>query len=223
MKWFQHDTKALSDAKIEKLIMKYGIEGYGLYFACVEIIAGNLSGKNINFELEHDAEILAHKFRMDTLKVQEIMKYLVILGLFEIDTITGRVSCMKLLKRLDESTSKNPEIRRILENSENFRKIPETPSTLPYPTLPKITLHENKDNRPTIDEVKSYIVEKGYKVDAESWYAHYESNGWLVGKNKMKSWKGSIAYWERNTFNKNVSRETKESKMVGGKVGEHVF
>ena len=29
MKWFKHDSNALHDAKIEKLIMKFGIEGYG--------------------------------------------------------------------------------------------------------------------------------------------------------------------------------------------------
>ena len=43
MKWFKHDTNALQDAKIEKLVMKYGLEGYGLYFACVELIAASLS------------------------------------------------------------------------------------------------------------------------------------------------------------------------------------
>ncbi|MCP4649598.1 MAG: DUF4373 domain-containing protein, partial [PVC group bacterium] len=58
MKWFKHDTNALHDAKIEKLIMKYGIEGYGVYFACVEMIAHKLSPKKATFELEHDAEIL---------------------------------------------------------------------------------------------------------------------------------------------------------------------
>ena len=43
MKWFKHVSVALQDAKIEKLMMKYGLEGYGLYFACVELIAASLS------------------------------------------------------------------------------------------------------------------------------------------------------------------------------------
>ena len=43
MKWFMHEGNARSDSKIEKLLIKYGVEGYGLYFYCVEIIAGNLS------------------------------------------------------------------------------------------------------------------------------------------------------------------------------------
>lgn len=106
MKWFKHDTRSLSDAKIERLIMDFGIEGYGLYFACVEIIAGNLSRDNITFELEHDAQVLANKFKMDTLKVEKIMKLCVELGLFEFNTENGRISCNKIGKRLDTYTAR---------------------------------------------------------------------------------------------------------------------
>jgi hypothetical protein len=124
MKWFKHYTKSMTDAKIEKLIMKYGIEGYGIYFACLEIIAGNLTIENITFELEHDVEILAYKFKIDTVKLMEIMKYCVNLGLFEYNESNQRISCMKLLKYIDDSTAKNPEIRKIVShckgNSELF-------------------------------------------------------------------------------------------------------
>ena len=42
MKWFMHEGNARSDSKIEKLLIKYGVEGYGLYFYCVEIILFSL-------------------------------------------------------------------------------------------------------------------------------------------------------------------------------------
>lgn len=48
---------------------------------------------------------------------------------------------------------------------------------------------------PTLDEVKEFIWEKGYSVNAEKWFYYYESNGWMVGKNKMKSWRACIAQW----------------------------
>ena len=120
MKWFKHDGNALHDPKIEKLIMKYGIEGYGLYFACVEIIAGNLSTDNINFELEHDAEILAYKFKIDTLKVNEMMKYMVNIGLFQYNDVSGRVACYKLANRLDNTLSQNVEFKKMI-NSDEFK------------------------------------------------------------------------------------------------------
>lgn len=50
---------------------------------------------------------------------------------------------------------------------------------------------------PTLDEIRSYITEKNYSVDAESFYNFYESKGWFVGKNKMTKWKAAIANWQR--------------------------
>ena len=50
---------------------------------------------------------------------------------------------------------------------------------------------------PTVDEVKRYCQEQGYAVDAERFVDHYESNGWMVGKNKMKDWKASVRNWSR--------------------------
>ena len=50
---------------------------------------------------------------------------------------------------------------------------------------------------PTVDEVKEYIDSVGSQVDAESFVAFYESKGWMVGKNKMKSWKAAIVTWEK--------------------------
>lgn len=52
--------------------------------------------------------------------------------------------------------------------------------------------------KPTVEEVAEYIAEKGYSFDAESFVAHYESNGWKVGKNPMKSWRSACVTWEKN-------------------------
>ena len=70
--------------------------------------------------------------------------------------------------------------------------------------------------KPTLDEVRSFIREKGFSVDADAWYAHYESNGWMVGKNKMKSWQASINYWQHN--NSNSTKKGKEENF-GPKYG----
>jgi hypothetical protein len=60
MRWFKHDADANADAKLKKVRIKYGMQGYGLYWYCLELIAGNVDVDNITFELEHDAEIIAH-------------------------------------------------------------------------------------------------------------------------------------------------------------------
>ena len=115
MKWFKHDADANRDAKLEKVLMKYGAEGYALYWLCLELIAAPIDKAKISFELEHDAEILAHRLKMDTLKVQEIMTYFVSQRLFELNETTQRITCMKLAKRLEYSAVKNPELKRIQE------------------------------------------------------------------------------------------------------------
>ena len=51
---------------------------------------------------------------------------------------------------------------------------------------------------PTVEEVFEYIQEKGYNVDAEHFVSYYESNGWKVGRNPMKSWKAAVVTWAKN-------------------------
>lgn len=52
--------------------------------------------------------------------------------------------------------------------------------------------------KPTLQEVSAYCVERGRGVDPEKWMNHYESNGWMVGKNKMQDWKAAVRTWEGN-------------------------
>lgn len=142
MKWFMHDSRARNDAKLAKIILRHGIEGYGLYFACIEIIADELTPSNFNFELEHDSELLAAMFRMDTLKVEKIMRDFVELGLFEYSEATHRVACYKLAKRLDNATSQNKEVQSILKN---FKELKETSSNLKQIRLDKTRLEEIRE------------------------------------------------------------------------------
>lgn len=51
---------------------------------------------------------------------------------------------------------------------------------------------------PTLEEVQAYCLERGNGIDPGLWMDHYESNGWRVGPNPMKSWKASVRYWEKN-------------------------
>lgn len=50
---------------------------------------------------------------------------------------------------------------------------------------------------PDIDEVRNYCIERHNNVDPEKFHAHYEANGWMVGRNKMKDWKAAIRTWEK--------------------------
>lgn len=50
---------------------------------------------------------------------------------------------------------------------------------------------------PTLEEIKQEVLEKLYRVDPEAFFFHYEGNGWMVGKNKMKNWRMALASWNK--------------------------
>lgn len=58
---------------------------------------------------------------------------------------------------------------------------------------------------PSIEEVDAYCLEKRHEyVDPEAFVMFYESKGWMIGKNKMVSWKGAVGGW--NSRQKNDGR-----------------
>ena len=59
---------------------------------------------------------------------------------------------------------------------------------------------------PTVDEVREYCEERGNRVDPQRFVDYYSSNGWMVGKNKMKDWKAAVRTWEQK--DKQYSRPT---------------
>ena len=56
--------------------------------------------------------------------------------------------------------------------------------------------------RPTAHQVAQYCAERNNQVDPQAWMAHYEANGFKVGKNPMRDWKAAVRTWERNGMNK---------------------
>lgn len=113
MQWFKHDSNANMDAKLQEILLDYGLEGYGLYWYCIELITDKISKDNITFQLEHDARIIARNTGSTVQKVEEMMRRLVELGLFEASN--GTISCLKVAKRLDKSMTSSPKMRELIE------------------------------------------------------------------------------------------------------------
>jgi len=77
--------------------------------------------------------------------------------------------------------------------------------------------NNNKKNvrfkKPLIDDIKIYVIERGNLIDPQRFYDYYESNGWKVGRNKMKSWKACVRNWE--------SRNEKTQSKVATRLSSH--
>ena len=70
---------------------------------------------------------------------------------------------------------------------------------------------------PTLEDVKAYCQERQNNVDAERFVDYYTSNGWVVGKNKMKDWKAAVRTWEKSNYNTPKQQaEQQEPKRYGG-------
>lgn len=88
-----------------------------------------------------------------------------------------------------------------------------TQDTLPITqdTLPK-KKRASPFSPPNENEVKEYCLEKGYQIDPEYFISFYESKGWMVGKNKMKSWKASLTNWHKRNGAQNNGQQTTTSR-----------
>ena len=106
-------------------------------------------------------------------------------------------------------TAFQEELRQLqLKDNGSYTRLPDgcqmVAECLPQDSIDKDSIDNKKESKerkrfvpPTVEEVKEYIDSVGSKVDAESFVAFYESKGWMVGKNKMKSWKAAIVTWEK--------------------------
>ena len=74
--------------------------------------------------------------------------------------------------------------------------------------------------KPSVDDVKAYCTEKGYSINAEYFVDYYESNGWMVGKNKMKDWKAAVRNWA--TRDQDKAQPEKRSKDILKELGWEV-
>ena len=76
--------------------------------------------------------------------------------------------------------------------------------------------------QPTLEEVKSYCKERNNSVSPTRWMNHYISNGWMVGKNKMKDWKAAVRTWENSDIvAPGKLPESKGSNLGGSKLPDN--
>lgn len=195
MKWFKHDSDASNDAKLRKLRLKFGAEGYAVYWYCLELVARNVDAHNLTFILEHDAALIADDFKLKCEHVIEMLDYMVDLGLLE--ESDGQITCLKMATRTDEYTKKlmassGRDLKQNIGKSESVRTISDKNKEAP-------TNQRNpKFKPPSIKEVALYCEERANRVDPEKFVDHYSANGWVRGKTPIKDWKAAVRTWERN-------------------------
>jgi len=106
--------------------------------------------------------------------------------------------------------------------NEQDQKINDLIIRLSVPTnTPTLIAKEKKSpfKKPTVVEIFDYACEKLSKEDAlaftEKFHAHYEANGWKVGRNQMKDWKAAVRTWDLTKFATQTNQT--QTKIKNGK------
>lgn len=61
---------------------------------------------------------------------------------------------------------------------------------------------------PTLEQVEQFCKDNNLRVNAQKFFYHYESNGWMAGRVKMKSWEATLQKWNNSEYDNNSSTPT---------------
>jgi len=208
--YFPHFSNARHDRKIKRMVKELGIEGYGIYFMLLEVLREQ---QDMRYPIG-DIDLLADEFQTSEPKVRTVVcNY----GLFDVDmeemffspklmVYMGPYTRHKEQRLYASMKAKEARERRKLEEKTDRRPtgLPtgDRPDYRPETKVKESKVKESKEKkninraeRPTLEQVKEYIKEKNYSVDADKWFNHYTANGWKVGKNPMKDWRAAVRTW----------------------------
>lgn len=145
MKWFKHDSDAINDPKVDRLIAKFGSTGYATYFLVLELIANSVEDiENVEnwgiLPKECDFDYIQRKLNHDNVgTISDIIGECKNLGLFE--EKDGQIYCPKILKRLDEYKEK------LYRNRHKVSVSPDSVGT----KSPKVALEQNRIDKNRIE------------------------------------------------------------------------
>lgn len=124
MNWTQMENNSSRDIKLVRLFSRYRHEGRDLYWEVVRRISEKLTGTNICFSLEETSADLSRDPLIDLPvdKVDAILNYCVELGLFDREPGTNRIRCLKVLSRLNNDLTRNPQIREMIRQAKLFNR-----------------------------------------------------------------------------------------------------
>lgn len=223
--YFKHDSNARNDEKLLSVRMKYGMEGYGIYWAILEKLRDDPE-----YMLQTDYALIAWDLHTSADTVKSVVEDFGLFCLsednrFYSERMMQDMRAWSEIKRVRSEAGKRSAESRAQEKatasveqmsnkcSTNVEQKGEDAAAKPAPAKPKST----RFVPPTIEEVKAYAIERGSRVDPDRWYNFYQSKGWMVGKNGMKDWRAAFRTWERSdNVTVNSQSNGREHNIIAG-------
>lgn len=117
------------------------------------------------------------------------------------------------LTRCRVERHRNADVKRDCNGISNAKVTPPS-STSSSTSTSKHKTHRASFVVPTVDEVAAYCRERMNKINPQVWIDHYTSNGWMVGKNRMKDWKAAVRTWEARDNNNGSKPQGPKLKKI---------
>lgn len=212
--YFSHDSNAKDDPKCVLLIEQLGLEGYGIFWVLIETLRDQP-------EYKYPLALIPALARRYNTTAEKMKTVVGSYGLFQVENDEFFFS-ESLDRRMEKrSAFRESQREKALKRWNNAGALPEQshgnadPMPVKERKVKKSKVKDIKESTrektpsahraqkfdpPSLDEVKAYCAERGKGVNPEKWYDHYLSNGWMVGKTKMKDWKAAVRTWERNEY-----------------------
>ncbi len=194
-------------------------------------------------EIPYTEQMLATQFKRPLATIQMAMKIFENFGMIEIIDNILHISNWEKYQSVDKladireynklAKQKSRAKQKLLSNTNNMSKNVNDMSMTCQPCQgidididKDIDINNNIINntsekvgkffkKPTIQELQDYCKVKDYvNIDCVSFWNFYESKNWMIGKNKMTSWKAALATWNRNKSNTNNSCKQKRTAPI---------
>lgn len=245
--FFPHDADMRNDIKVTALRRKFSHTGYAVWCFLLETLTDSedfelpysevdqeLLAADYDVPVEELREIIDYATRIGLLQQEDGKVYSEALKRRFIPLLEARERRRQRaeINRQNGRRGGNPNFRKGQPNpyyqrgednqniTEDNPKVKESKGKESKP-IKKTPVGEKKNASrfvpPTIEEVRAYIADKGYDIDADYFVNYYTGNGWMVGKNHMKDWQATIRTW--------VARDRKKTPQQDAQslgVGEYV-
>lgn len=237
--YFSFDV--ILDDKWELIEAEFGLTG----FAVVVKLLQKIYSLGYYCEWTNEVELLfAHKLGLGGNSVSEIVRASIKRGIFDKEMFDKYhiLTSRGIQKRYFEAVSRRKDFKvedkyllvnavknsvNVCNNSKNVCNNPENVYINSQSKGKESKVKESKyigtSSRfvpPTLEQVTEYCKRRKNRVDPEAWYNHYSSNGWMVGRTKMKDWKAAVRTWEKNNFSKKAEPENKKKSYDMDEVKE---
>ena len=199
--YFSHDYTARSDEKIKNLIYDFGYEGYGIYWSLIEELYQNANALQTNYKR------IAFDMRVDEKTIKSIIEN------FDLFIVENEYfGSLSVQRRLDMRNEKSNKARESAQKrwSKDANALPTQSDSN---AIKESKVKETKRKvfiKPKIEDIKNEFP----NFNAEHFFNYYESNGWMVGRNKMKDWKATVKNWMAKDYNQQTQVTVNRPKLA---------